>query len=68
MFYGKMDEHIITKKKKKLRTQKEWTQVKHRGRGKTQRTQKENKFFENKKSLICIKYNNIQSINSLKHN
>lgn len=66
MFYGKMDEHMTTKKKN-LKTQKEWTQVKHGGE-KLKRTQKENKFFENKKSLICIKYNNIQSINSLKHN
>lgn len=48
MFYGKMDE-CMTTKKKKLKTQKEWTQVKQRERGKTQRTQKENKFFENKK-------------------
>lgn len=62
-----MDEHMTTKKKNNLRH-------KRVNSGKTQVKWEKHKELKKKinslkiKSLICIKCNNIQSINSLKHN
>lgn len=58
----------MTLKKKNTSRQKreKRSQVKGRGR-KTQRTQKENNFFKNTKSLMCINYNNIQCMGTQKH-